>query len=50
MLIMQIKNIKNREYIKYKSMKINILGQLTTLYKVLFQSSFVIPCSTHGSL
>ena len=26
------------------------LGHLTTLYMVLFQYSFVILCSTHGSL
>ena len=31
-------------------MKIKIWGHSTTLYMVLFQSSFVIPCSAHGSL
>ena len=30
-------------------MKIKIQGHLTTLHMVLFQSSFVILCSTHGS-
>ena len=30
-------------------MKIEILGHLTTLYVVTFQSSSVILCSTHGS-
>ena len=50
MLIMQIKNTTNRENIKHKSMKIKIQGYLTTQYMVLFQSSFVILCSTYGSL
>ena len=50
MLIMHIKSIKNRENIKHKSTKIKIQGYLTTLYMVLFQSSFVIFCSKHGSL
>ena len=50
MLIMYIKSIKYRENIKHKSMKIKIHGHLTTLYMVLFQSSFVIPCSTYDSL
>ena len=31
-------------------MKIKIQGDLMTLYMVLFQSSFVILCSTHDSL
>ena len=42
MLIMEIKSIKNRENIKHISMKIKTQGYLTTLYMVLFQSSFVI--------
>ena len=50
MLIMHIKSIKNRENIKHKSMKIKIQGYLTTLYMVLFQSSFAIFCFKHGSL
>ena len=50
MLIMEIKSIKNRENIKHISMKIKTQGYLTTLYMVLFQSSFVILCSTYGSL
>ena len=43
-------SIKNRENIKHKSMKIKIQGHLTTLFMVLLQSSFLILCSTHGSL
>ena len=31
-------------------MKIKIQGHLTTPHMVLFQSSFAISCSTHGSL
>ena len=50
MLIMYIKSIKNPENIKHKSMKIKIKGHLTTLYMVLGQSSFIILCSTYGSL
>ena len=42
MLIMSIKSIKNWENIRHESMKIKI--------QVLFQFSFVILCSTHGSL
>ena len=32
---------------KHKSMKVKIQGHLTTLYMVLFQSSFVILCPTY---
>ena len=50
MLIMEIKSIKNQENIKHVSVKIKTQGYLTTLYMVLFQSCFVILCSTYGSL
>ena len=45
MIIMYIKSIKNK---KYWTQKFD--DNLTTLYMVLFQSSFEIFCSTHGSL
>ena len=42
--------MKNQENIKHKIMKVTIQGHLARLYIALFQSSFVILYSTHGSL